>query len=74
VGIMDAHRARLFPLSLSGMTFNWFTSLAPNTIDTWHTLEQRFHDYLYNREVELMLSDLTSVRQKYTEIVPEYLR
>jgi hypothetical protein len=37
-------------------------------------LEQKFHDYLYNREVELRLSDLTSLRQKYTETVSDYLR
>jgi hypothetical protein len=37
-------------------------------------LEQKFHDYLYNREVELRLSDLTSLRQKYTETVSNYLR
>jgi hypothetical protein len=37
-------------------------------------LEQKFHDYFYNGEVELWLSDLTSLRQKYTETVPNYLR
>jgi hypothetical protein len=71
VGITDVHRIWLFPLS--GPTFNWFTSLAPNTIDSWVALEQRFHDYFYNGEVELRLSDLTAVRQKYNETVPEYL-
>jgi hypothetical protein len=55
------------------MAFNWLTSLAPNTIHAWHTLEQKFLDYFYNGEVELRLSDLTSVRQKYTKTVPEYL-
>jgi hypothetical protein len=30
--------------------------------------------YFYNREVELRLSDLTSLRQKYTETVFHYLR
>jgi hypothetical protein len=74
VGIMDVHRARLFPLSLSGNTFSWFTSLTPNIVDTWQTLEQKFHDYFYNREVELKLLDLTVVRQKCEEMVPEYLR
>jgi hypothetical protein len=35
------HKIRLFPLSLSSTAFNWFTSLAPNSIDNWPTLEQR---------------------------------
>jgi hypothetical protein len=37
-------------------------------------LEQKFYDYFYNGEVELRLSDLTSLRQKYTETVFDYLR
>jgi hypothetical protein len=74
VGIMDVHRIRLFPLSLSRTTFNWFTSLATNSRDTWPSLEKRFHDYFYNGEVDLRLSDLMAVRQKYNDTVPEYLK
>jgi DNA repair ATPase RecN len=37
-------------------------------------LEQKFHDYFYNGEVELRLSNLTSLRQKYTKTVFDYLR
>jgi DNA repair ATPase RecN len=37
-------------------------------------LEQKFHDYFYNRDIELRLSDLTSLRQKYTETISDYLR
>jgi hypothetical protein len=67
VGMTNIHRVRLFllSLSLSGTAFNWFTSLAPNSIDTWLSLEQKFHDYFYNIEVELRLFDLTAMRQKH---------
>jgi hypothetical protein len=74
VGITDVHKIRMFPLSLIGAAFNWFTSLPPNSIDSWVSLEQKFHDYFYNGEVELRLSDLMPLRQKYTEIVSDYLR
>jgi hypothetical protein len=67
------HKVRFFPLLVTGMAFNWFFSLPPNPVDTWESLEQKFHDYFYNREVELSLFDLTSVRQKYTKTMPEYL-
>jgi hypothetical protein len=33
VGITDVHKIRMFPLSLTGTAFNWFTSLPPNSID-----------------------------------------
>jgi hypothetical protein len=74
VGITDIHKITMFPLSLTGTTFNWFTSLPLNLIDSWVSMEQKFHDYFYNREVELGLSDLTSLRQKYTETIYDYLR
>jgi hypothetical protein len=64
----------MFPLSLTNAALNWFISLPLNSIDSWVSLEQKFHDYFYNREVELRLSDLTSLRQKYTETVSDYLR
>jgi hypothetical protein len=74
VGITDVHKIRLFPLSLSGTGFNWFTSLALDSINTWPCLEQKFHNYFYNGKVELRLSDLTLVRQKYNESTLEYLK
>jgi hypothetical protein len=39
VGITDVHKIRMFPLSLNGVAFNWFTSLPPNSIDSWASLE-----------------------------------
>jgi hypothetical protein len=66
------HKIRMFPLSLIGAAFNWFTFLPLNSIDSWASLEQKFHDYFYNGEVELRLSDLTSLRQKYTKTVFDY--
>jgi hypothetical protein len=74
VGITDVHKIRMFPLSLIGVAFNWFTSLPLNSIDSWASLEQKFHDYFYNGEVEPRLSDLTSLRQKYTETISDYLK
>jgi hypothetical protein len=62
VGITNVHKICLFPLSLSSNAFNWFTSMALGSVDIWPGLEQKFHDYFYNGEVELRLSDPTVVR------------
>jgi hypothetical protein len=48
MGITDVHEIRMFPLSLTGAAFNWFTSLPANSIDSWVSLERKFHDYFYN--------------------------
>jgi hypothetical protein len=74
VGIMDVHKIRMFPLSLTEAAFNWFTSLPPYSTDSWVRLEQKFHDYFNNGEAELRLSNLTSFRQKYTKTISDYLR
>jgi hypothetical protein len=39
VGVTDVHKIRMFPLSLTGVAFNWFTSLPPDSIDSWVSLE-----------------------------------
>jgi hypothetical protein len=44
VGITDVHKIRIFLLSLVRVAFNWFTSLPPNSIDSWVSLEQKFHN------------------------------
>jgi hypothetical protein len=74
VGSIDALKVRLFSLSLIGTTFSWFSSLSPNSIDSWEQLECKFHDYFYSSENELKLSNLTSVRQGYDESLNNYIR
>jgi hypothetical protein len=59
----DYLKVKLFPLSLSGIAFSWFSTLPPGSILTWAHLEQRFHDHFYNGENKLKLSHLTSVKQ-----------
>jgi hypothetical protein len=62
VGTTIVHKIRMFPLSLNRAASNWFTSLPPNSIDSWVSMEQIFYIYFYNEEVEHRLSDLTSLR------------
>jgi hypothetical protein len=62
MGINDVHQVRLFPLSRSSVAFRWFTSLIPNLVNTWAGLDEKFHEYFYNRETELKLLNLTTIR------------
>jgi hypothetical protein len=74
VGSIDALKVRLFSLSLTSTAFSWFSSLSPNSIDSWEQLERKFHDHFYCPENELKLSDLTSVKQTRDESVNDYVR
>jgi hypothetical protein len=58
---------QLFSLSLTGTTFAWFSSLAPN-------FEQKFHDHFFSGDYQLKLIDLTSVKQGKDETVSNFLK
>jgi hypothetical protein len=64
----------LFSLSLTGTAFAWFSSLAPNSIDSWNQLEKKFHDHFFSGDYQLKLTDLTSVKQGKDETVSNYLK
>jgi hypothetical protein len=73
-GTYNSLKVRLFSLSLTGTAFAWFSSLAPNSIDSWDQLEQKFHDHFFSGSYQLRLTDLTSVRQNKEESVSDYLK
>ena len=57
--VEEAHKVRFFPLSLSRLTFSWFSSLEPNSITRWADLEKMFHTYFYSGTGEKKITDLT---------------
>jgi hypothetical protein len=61
-------------LSLTGTVFTWFSSLAPNSVDSWNQLEQKFHDHFFSGDYHLKLTDLTMVKQGKYEMVSNYLK
>lgn len=73
-GAINELKVRLFSLSLTGTTFSWFSSLAPNSITMWDHLEQKFHDHFFCGNNDLKLSDLTLVKQMHDESVNDYIR
>ena len=74
VANQDELRVWLFLLSLSGSAFTWFTTMPPNSVNTWAELEIKFHDYFSNGSLELRISDLTSVSQKFNKPIVNYIR
>jgi hypothetical protein len=54
VDSIDALKVRLFSLLLTGTAFSWFSSLSPNSIDSWEQLECKFHDHFYSPKNKLI--------------------
>jgi hypothetical protein len=70
----EAFRIRYFPLSLTGPTITWFTSLPAHSICSWKDLEQKFHAHYFISSNEKNLIDLTTLRQRNNETPMEFLR
>ncbi|KAK1666104.1 hypothetical protein QYE76_054263 [Lolium multiflorum] len=43
ISASDELRVRFFAQSLTGSAFGWYTSLPPNSVQTWKQLEEQFH-------------------------------
>jgi hypothetical protein len=70
----EAFRVRYFPLSLTGLAFQWFTSLPPQSVGTWRDLEQKFHAHYFSGSTEKKLIDLATLKQRHNETPLEFLR
>ncbi|KAK1631519.1 hypothetical protein QYE76_005834 [Lolium multiflorum] len=74
ISASDELRVRYFSRSLTGSAFGWYTSLPPNSIQTWKQLEERFHEQYHSEASEAGIADLAQVRQKRGETVSEYIQ
>ncbi|KAK1663504.1 hypothetical protein QYE76_051663 [Lolium multiflorum] len=74
ISASDELRVRYFSQSLTGSAFGWYTSLPPNSIQTWKQLEERFHEQYHSEASEAGIADLAQVRQKRGETVAEYIQ
>jgi hypothetical protein len=70
----EAHQVRFFALSLSGLVFTWFLSLAVNSIANWNDLEKKFHTYFYIGAGERKIIDLTTIKKRANESGVEFLQ
>jgi hypothetical protein len=70
----EAFRVRYFPASLTGPTFQWFSSLPPQSVSTWKELERKFHAHYFSGSSEKKLIDLATLKQRHIETPLEFLR
>jgi hypothetical protein len=70
----EAFRVRYFPMSLTGATFQWFSSFPPQSVGTWKELERKFHAHYFSGSAEKKLIDLATLKQRHSETPLEFLR
>ena len=49
-------KLRLFPNSLIGTTFTWYTTLPKNSIQSWKEMERQFHTKFFRAEPEVCIA------------------
>ncbi|KAK1611073.1 hypothetical protein QYE76_034746 [Lolium multiflorum] len=74
VSVSDQLRVRFFSQSLTGPAFGWYTSLPPNSVQSWKQLEELFHTQYHSEATEAGIAELAQVRQKRGETVSEYIQ
>ncbi|XP_050909793.1 uncharacterized protein LOC127123633 [Lathyrus oleraceus] len=66
-------KLKYFPSSLIKNVFTWFTTLPPQSIQTWTQLERLFYKQFYMGQSKISLKELANVKRKIAESVNQYL-
>ncbi|XP_058775231.1 uncharacterized protein LOC131649487 [Vicia villosa] len=69
----ESLRAKHFPSSLTKAVFTWFTTLPPNSIDSWSSLEKIFHEQFYEGHSKISLVELSNIKRRFAETINDYL-
>lgn len=64
---------RQFVLSLEGVTFDWYSRLAPVSIPDWQSMKQVFLDHFYSTRQCVGLRELSAINQGRDEPAAEYI-
>ena len=64
---------QLFPLSLTGAAFTWYSSLPPNYVQNWVDMKCLFYDRFYKPQPETSILDLLGIKQQDNEPITEFL-
>ena len=66
-------RMKYFPNSLTKNAFTWFTTLPPQSVQTWIQLEKLFHEQFHMGQSKISLIELSSFKRKRTKSINQYL-
>ncbi|XP_059670679.1 uncharacterized protein LOC132316183 [Cornus florida] len=66
-------KVRLFPNTLTGYAFRWYSNLPANSIQSWQQFEDLFHTQFYRAELEVSVADLSRLHQLPGESVMSFL-
>ncbi|XP_058775588.1 uncharacterized protein LOC131649855 [Vicia villosa] len=69
----ESLRVKYFPSSLTKVAFTWFTTLPPNSVDSWPKLEKLFHEQFYEGHSKISLVELSNIKRRFADTIDDYL-
>ena len=66
-------KLRLFPNSLTGAAFTWYTTLPRNSIQSWQEMERQFHTQFFKANPKVCIVELSRVTQRNGEAVDLFI-
>ena len=60
---------KLFPSFLTGQAFAWYSSLPPNSLNSWVELEGKFQTHFFRTDLGVLIVDMARLRQRPDETI-----
>ena len=66
-------KLRLFPNTLTGAAFTWYTTSSRNSIQSWLEMERQFHTHFFRAEPKVCIAEVFRVTPRNREIVDLFI-
>ena len=63
----------MFPNSLTGQAFKWYSSLPPHSIETWNDMEEKFLNHFVRTDLGISMADLARLKQDLGETTDQFI-
>jgi hypothetical protein len=63
----------MFPNSLTGQAFKWYSSLPPHSIETWNDMEEKFLNHFARTDLGISMADLARLKQELGETADQFI-
>ena len=63
----------MFPNSLTGQAFKWYSSLPPHSIQNWNDMEENFLNHFARTDLGISMTDLARLKQELGETADQFI-
>ncbi|MQL77236.1 hypothetical protein Taro_009647, partial [Colocasia esculenta] len=70
----ESYLLKFFSSSLTGLAFEWYSSLSAGSISDWADMQKKFRERFYIAEREVTVAELYATRQRNDESALDYIQ